>query len=166
MQVFSFLNALWFVNINFVLYGIVISDNFIAVHQLWFLAVAASSKPKPKPRPKPREKSRAITPPPTPPVPQPKRSLPNIWSEADSRNGYKNEKVQERSRLPLPAPTQIQSKGKQNTQAVPQDSTGLCTSQEQEDMMDSIYDEPEAQLRSGKGFKVENDIVIALNGLI
>ena len=83
--------------------------------------------------------------------------MPNILGEADPRNGSKNEKVQERSQLPLPAPTQTQSKGKKTTRSISHDSTGLFISDEPEGMTDSIYDEPEAQLRSGKGFELHID---------
>jgi len=111
-------------------------------------AATASPKPKPKPRPRPRDKPEDTTPsPPTPPVPQPRGPLPNISNEADPRNGHSNEK-HERPRLPLPAqpPTQNKSEGKQNTRSP--EPVGISASKDQEDMVDSIYDEPEAQLRS------------------
>ena len=71
-------------------------------------------------------------------------------SEVEPRNGYFNEKIQDRPRLPLPTPTTSQKQEQQIPAAIEPESPGISNSQEQENMMDSIYDEPEAQLRSGK----------------
>lgn len=103
-------------------------------------------KPKPRPRPRPRDRADEITPPPTPPVPQPRRSSPNVLSEIDPRTDFG---VQDRPRLPLPTsiPKNTQERQQSTVNNIPE-SPGNLALDNQEDVMDSIYDEPEAQLRS------------------
>ncbi|XP_065055357.1 SH3 and PX domain-containing protein 2B-like isoform X1 [Rhopilema esculentum] len=106
--------------------------------------VESSPKPKPRPRPKPRDRAEEHLLTAAPPVPTPRKSSKPFINEADSVAIQGTEKAQDRPRLPLP-----QGKGlEQETSAGLSTPPVPCSGQEQEDNMESIYDEPEAQLRS------------------
>ena len=113
---------------------------------MFSFSVGSSPKPKPRPRPKPRDRTEEHLLTAAPPVPTPRKSSKPFVNEAESVAIQGIEKAQDRPRLPLP-----QGKGlEQDTLAGLSTSLVPCSGQEQEDNMESIYDEPEAQLRSGE----------------